>query len=103
MNQVKLEISIYIISLCDIKIIMQRIDQRFLGTLECKNYHMGTFYLFKHPFLTTKSTFFLRNKDKEHHAEQESADDTKSELVHSVMEQQVLEVHLQITTRIIRF
>lgn len=64
---------------------------------------MGTFYLFKHPFLTTKSTFFLRNKDKEHHAEQESADDTKSELVHSVMEQQVLEVHLQITMRIIRF
>lgn len=61
MNQVKLEISISIISLCDIKIIMQMSDQTFLGTLERKNYHMGTFYLFQHPFLTMKRTFFRGN------------------------------------------
>lgn len=84
MNQVKLEISIYIISLPDIKIIAQRTDQRFLATLERKNYHMGALYLFHYPFLTTKSTFFPRNQDEEHHAEEESIVDAKSELLHSV-------------------
>lgn len=61
MNQVKLEISIYIISLRDIKIIMQKTDQRFFLTSERKNYRMGTLYLFQCLFLTTKSTFFPRN------------------------------------------
>lgn len=63
MNQVKLEISIYIISFCDIKIIMQKTDQRILLTLECKNCNIGTLHLLLQLFLTVclTSAFFPRN------------------------------------------
>lgn len=64
MNQVKLEISIYIISLHDIKIIMQRTDQRFLITLECRNYHTITLYLLQCPLWLSRILSSLENRTR---------------------------------------